>query len=270
MASRWTMTDQRLARAPLEVRRISVRDLLEVLTKGVDDFISTPTQLLFLGIIYPVVGVLVARAASGRELLPLLYPLVAGLSLMGPVAAIGIYELSRRRERGLPVSWLNAFDVLRSPSLPSIIMLGFVLLAIFGAWIAAAKGIYDMTLGSMFPLDSTEPETLGSFLERVLTTSAGWTLIILGNSVGFLFAVVVLTLTVVSFPLLLDRNVGVNVAVQTSIRAVKANPTPMTLWGLIVAGLLFVGCLPFFVGLAVVMPILGHSTWHLYRKVVVT
>jgi uncharacterized membrane protein len=263
------MTGRGVAHAPLAVRKIGVRDLLTVLIKGTDDFIANPTQLLFLGVIYPVVGVFAARAASGRDLLPLLYPLVAGLSLMGPVAAIGIYELSRRREQGLPVSWFHVFDVLRSPSLPSILALGFMLLGLFGAWIATAKGIYDMTLGSSFTFGGVA-QTPESFFEALFTTSAGWTLIIVGNGVGFLFALGVLTLTVVSFPLLLEHEVGVEAAVQTSIRAVAVNPVPMALWGVIVAVLLVVGCLPFFVGLAVVMPILGHATWHLYRRVVVS
>jgi uncharacterized membrane protein len=105
-------------------------------------------------------------------------------------------------------------------------------------------------------------------MRRVLTTPAGWTLIIVGNGVGFLFAAVVLTISVVSFPLLLDRDVGAVVAVLTSVRATLKNPLVIAAWGLIVAALLLLGSLPLFVGLAVVMPVLGHSTWHLYRKLV--
>lgn len=244
------------------VRRIGTTDLKAALAKGYDDFTATPTQLVFLGIIYPLIGIVAGTAASGGELLPLLYPLVAGLSLMGPVAAVGIYELSRRREQGLEVSWLNAFDVLRSPSIGSIAALGLLLCAIFVAWLFAAQAVYQATM------DGDIPASIGDFARRVLTTGAGWDLILLGNAVGLLFAVLVLTLTVVSFPLLLDRNVGVRVAVRTSFRAVLLNPVTMALWGLIVAVALLIGCLPLFVGLAVVMPMLGHSTWHLYRRVV--
>lgn len=106
------------------------------------------------------------------------------------------------------------------------------------------------------------------FLSRVFTTRAGWTLIIVGNGVGFLFAAGVLTISIVSFPLLLDRDVGAVVAVLTSVRAVLRNPLTIAAWGLIVATLLVIGSLPLFVGLAVIMPVLGHSTWHLYRKLV--
>ena len=126
----------------------------------------------------------------------------------------------------------------------------------------AAQAVSRMTMGDGLPA------AIGDFLHRVVIAREGWSLILLGNAVGFHFAVVVLTLTVVSFPLLLDRDVGVRVAIRTSIRAVLTNPVPMAAWGLIVAAALFIGCLPLFVGLAVAMPVLGHSTWHLYRQVV--
>jgi uncharacterized membrane protein len=249
-------------RADPVVRRIGVADLKTALVKGYADFADTPTQLVFLGLIYPLIGLLAATAASGGELLPLLYPIVAGLSLMGPVAAVGIYELSLRRERGYVVSWVNAFDVLRSPSIGSIVALGLLLCVIFILWLFAAQAIYRMTMGD------EPPASIGDFVYRVFSTREGWSLILWGNAVGFLFAAVVLTLTVVSFPLLLDRDVGVRVAIRTSIRAVLTNPVTMAVWGLIVAAALFIGCLPLFVGLAVAMPVLGHSTWHLYRQVV--
>lgn len=249
-------------RAEPVVRKIGMSDVRVALTKGYQDFMETPTQLIFLGVIYPIVGFVAARAASGGALLPLLYPLVAGLSLMGPIAALGIYELSRRREQGLPTSWVNAFDVLRSPAIGTIATLGVVLSVIFVAWLFAAQAVYRATMGDQLP------DGFWSLLREVLTTGAGWSLILWGNVVGFFFALLVLTLTVVSFPLLLDRDVGLRVAVQTSVRAVLRNPVPMAIWGMIVAVLLALGCVTLFVGLAVVMPLLGHATWHLYRRVV--
>jgi len=244
------------------VRKVRVADLKDALAEGYADFMVAPTQLLFLGVIYPLIGIVAARAASGGDLLPLFYPLVAGLSLMGPVAAIGIYELSRRLEKGLSVSWLNAFDVLRSPAIGSVAALGLLLCVIFVTWLFAAHAVYQMTFGRLTPV------SIGDFLGRVFTTPEGWRLIVLGNVVGFLFAALVLALTVVSFPLLLDKHVRLRTAISTSIRVIAANPITMALWGLIVAVALLIGCLPFFVGLAVVMPILGHATWHLYRKAV--
>jgi uncharacterized membrane protein len=246
------------------VRKIGFADLREALTRGVDDFLTTPTQLVFLCILYPIVGLVTARAVIGADLLPLLFPLVAGMTLLGPVMAVGIYELSRRREAGLPVSWVHAFNVLRSPGIFSIAMVGCLLLAVFVAWVAAAKAIYVLTAGSNGP-----PASIGAFARQMLDTPSGWQMVVIGNIAGFLFAVFVLVTTVVSVPMLLDRAVSPLVAIRTSVRAVRTNPVTMALWGLIVAAVLLLGCLPLFVGLAVAMPVLGHATWHLYRRVVV-
>ena len=258
------ITSAASARAGLpEIRRIGLNDLRDALFEGFQDFAAIPTQLVFLCILYPVIGLVAARSASDETLLPLLFPLVAGLSLMGPVLAVGIYELSRRRDAGLPLSWLDAFKVFKSPSMPSIALLGGALLVIFLAWLLAAKAIYLMTVGPA-PLNS-----LGDLVGHITGSPAAWQLVILGNAVGFLFAAFVLALAVVSFPMLLDRNVGPIVAARTSFRAVAVNPVTMAGWGLIVAAALLLGSLPVFLGLAVVMPVVGHATWRLYRKVVV-
>jgi uncharacterized membrane protein/nuclear transport factor 2 (NTF2) superfamily protein len=244
------------------VRSIGVRDLSDALALGLQDFWAMPTHVIFLGLIYPVVGLVLFRAMFGHDLIPLLYPLAAAFPLVGPFAAIGLYELSRRRELGLDTSWKHAFDILHSPSLQSIVALGLLLLALVGVWLAVAQAIYDANLGP------DEPLKLRDFIKRVLTTPEGYKLIIAGNAVGFLFAVLAFCLSVVSFPLLLDRNVGMAAAIATSIRAIFRNPVAMIQWAVLVAGLLILGSLPFFLGLAIVVPVLGHSTWHLYRKLI--
>lgn len=244
------------------VRQIGWADLKDAIAKGFADFGDYRTDVLFLCVVYPIAGLVLARAALGYDMLPLVFPLASGFALIGPAAAIGLYEMSRRREQGDEISAMDAFGVLRSPSFGAIVVLGFLLLAIFFLWLGAANLIYDLTLGPK------PPTSIESFVNDVFTTTAGWTMIVVGCGVGFLFALLVLIMSVVSFPLLLDRDVGVIAAIGTSIRAARANPGAIALRGLIVAGGLVIGSIPAFLGLVVVLPVLGHTTWHLYRKVV--
>jgi len=249
------------SQAPPAVRRIKAADLRDVLVRGLGDFGSYRTDVIFICRIYPVVGILLTWLIFGYQMLPLLFPLAAGFALVGPVAAVGLYEMSRRREQGIPITWVDAFSVIRSPGFGAVVVLGLLLLAIFLLWLFAANEIYQLTLGP------SPPVSIAEFVREVFTTSAGWTMIVVGVGVGFLFALLVLAISVVSFPLLLDRDVGLDAAVWTSIRAVATNPGPMAFWGLIVAGGLVIGSIPAFLGLIIVMPVLGHATWHLYRKV---
>jgi uncharacterized membrane protein len=244
------------------VRRIQASDLRAVLIRGLADFEAYRSDVIFICLIYPLVGLLLAWLSFGYDFLPLLFPLASGFALVGPVAAVGLYEMSRRREQGHRISWIDAFGVVRSPGFGAILVLGLVLLALFLLWMLAAASIYQLTLGPEAQVSVT------AFLRDVFTTPAGWTMIAVGVGVGFLFALLVLAISAVSFPLLLDRDVGLYGAVSTSIRVVATNPGPMALWGMIVAGGLVIGMLPAFLGLIVVLPVLGHATWHLYRKVV--
>jgi uncharacterized membrane protein len=244
------------------VRRIAPGDLFRALGRGVDDFVAMPSHAVFLCVIYPLLGIVLVSLTLGNSMLPLAFPIAAGFALVGPLAAIGLYELSRRREAGLNSSPRHVVDLLHSPSFGAIVALGLLLMAIFLLWLVVAEAIYIANFGYK------PPESIRQFVAAVFGTSAGWHLIVVGTGVGFLFAVLVLTISAVSFPLLLDRNVGAPTALLTSIRVVAANPGTMALWGLIVAVLLVAGSIPFFLGLAVVMPVLGHATWHLYRAAV--
>lgn len=245
-----------------KVRRISLSDLGDVLAQGWQDFVANRTDVVFICLVYPLAGLVIARMALDNNLLPLVFPLVSGFALIGPFAAAGLYEMSRRREQGRPVSWVDAFGVFASPSIAAIFKLALLMTGLFLLWMAVAMGIYHQTFGAAMPT------SVSSFAHDVFATSRGWALILIGGAVGFVFALVALACSVVSFPLLLDRPVGIGTAVRTSIRAVKLNPVPMCVWGLIVAASLVAGAIPALFGLIVVLPVLGHATWHLYRKVV--
>src|ERR1700753_3216382 len=244
------------------IRRIGLSDLHDALRRGWEDCKKVPSHAIILCVIYPVLGLAIARTVLGYSVLPLLFPLAAGFALLGPFAALGLYELSRRRENGEPASATDALDVLRSPSFGAMLGLGVLLLALFVTWVATAQAIYTAAFGY------AGATGIPDFVERVLTTPQGWWLIVVGCGAGFLFAVVALCISVVSFPLMLDRHARAGAAIATSLRAVARNPVPMAAWGLIVAALLVLGSLPFFLGLAVVIPLLGHATWHLYRAVI--
>jgi uncharacterized membrane protein len=248
--------------ATLRVRRIGFRDLGVALSRGLDDFAANRTDVIFLCVIYPLAGLVLARLASGYGVLPLLFPLASGFALVGPLAAVGLNEMSRRREQGAKIGWTDAFGVVRSPSIGGIVGLGLLLIAIFLLWLACAQAITLLTLGPKPPV------SLAAFAHDVFTTGAGWAMIGIGISVGFLFAALVLSISVVSFPALLDRPMGMEHAIRISLQAVRVNKLPMAAWGLLTAAALLLGSLPGLLGLVVVLPVLGHATWHLYRAVV--
>ena len=236
---------QETTTAPV-IRTIRLSDLRQALRLGWEDFKAVPSHAIILCLIYPVLCLVLARTVLGYSVLPLLFPLAAGFALIGPFAALGLYELSRRRERGEEASAWNAVDVLRSPSFGAMLGLGTLLLALFVTWVATAQAIYVAAFG--YEAAAGIPD----FARRVLTTPQGWWLIVAGCGVGFLFAVVALCISVVSFPLMLDRHASAADAMVTSLRVVARNPVPMAVWGLHVAVLLVAGSLPFFLGLPIV------------------
>lgn len=244
------------------VLRLTNDDIRAALRKGYEDFKAARADVMFICLIYPVLGVLLAGFGFNANLLPLVFPVAAGFALLGPFAAVGLYEVSRRREKGEDVSWLAALDVIRSPNFGAILVLGLYLAAIFVAWILVAHLIWYLTLGPV------QPESASAFLGEVVTTGAGWAMMLIGIAVGFCFALVVLATSVVSFPLLLDRNIGVPAAVHTSFKVFRENRRVVATWGLLIAGLMILGSIPAFVGLVVVLPVLGHATWHLYRRAI--
>ncbi len=250
------------ARAPAIVRELTLADLGACLRAGWQDFLAYRTDVLFLCAIYPLAGLVIARAAVTQDVLPLVFPLLAGFALVGPFLAAGLYEMSRRRETGATLSWFDAFGIFASPAFGAVATLGLIMTALFVAWLGVALGLYHLLFG--YPAYASP----GEFLRDIMTSARGWSLILVGGGIGFLFAIVALGTSAVSFPLLIDRDIRITDAVATSWMVLRRNPTVMLSWGLIVATLLVLGMIPLLLGLIVVMPVLGHATWHLYRRAV--
>jgi len=250
------------ASARPQVRRIHEGELRWALSEGWKDFRMKRGDVLILALVYPLAGFVAAAATFNAQLLPMLFPLVAGLTILGPAVASGYYEIARRREAGLESSWVHFFDPLRGRSFAPLAALTAGLAVLFVGWLLAAWAIYAATIGADHFASRTE------FVRALFATREGWEMIVLGNLVGFGFAVATLVLALVSFPMVVDKPVSPITAIGTSIRAAMVNPRVTSLWGLQVAGLLFLGSLPAFIGLAVVLPVLGYATWHLYTRLV--
>jgi len=247
---------------PIHVRTITDDDLRWSLRKGWEDFGELRGDLVFAGLIYTLLGLAAVVMTTSRPLMPYFFPVVAGVALMGPIAAVGFYELARRRESGREVHWWNFLDVRKRPSRDDMGIVAGLLLLIFFGWMIAAGVLYGLLFGW------ATPTSIGGFLAMVFTTPTGWALILAGVVVGAVLGWLVLALSVASLPMLVDCDVSAADAVSASWRASHANKSEMIRWGILVGALLVIGSIPLFVGLAVVVPILGHSTWHLYRKLV--
>ena len=248
--------------SPPRVQLLTRDDIRHALQAGWEDMTALRADALTLVAVYPLIGITLIAMSFNAGLIPLIVPLITGFALLGPVAAVGLEEMSRRREQGLDPRWSDAFAVMRAPSFGAIAVLGLYLAGTMLVWMLLAAQIYGATLGP------EPPASIGAFLTAAFTTWAGWKMVVIGVVAGAVLAFVVLAISVVSFPLLLDRKVGLPVAVVTSIRVTQQNPGVILGWGAIVITLLVLGSIPFLLGLVVVLPLLGHSTWHLYRRAV--
>jgi len=262
MASRSINQPAARRSAKVAIRHITDEDLKIALRQGLDDFNDLRGDLFFAGLIYTLIGVAAVAMTTNMPLLPFFYPVVAGVGLLGPVAAVGFYELAKRRESGQEVHWFNMFDVRKRPTLDDMGVVAGLLLVVFFFWLLAAGILYALLFGW------ATPQSISDFLAMVFTTPRGWALIAAGAAAGAIFGWIVLALSVVSLPMLVDRNVTASEAVSASWRAAHANKTEMVRWGIIVTALLVLGSIPLFVGLAFVLPWLGYSTWHLYTRLI--
>ncbi|MGP8124008.1 MAG: DUF2189 domain-containing protein [Xanthobacteraceae bacterium] len=255
------MTNSISGKSDPVVRKITAADVADAFGEGLRDFQAKPLYGLISGGIYATGGILILACITALGMTYLAYPLAAGFALIGPFVAIGLYEVSRQREAGLPVSMPGIWRTIRSRS--EIGWMAFVSLFIFIIWMYQVRLLLALFLGLHVSFSSFQ-----EFLSVILTTTEGLTFLVVGNIIGAVLSVVLFSLTVVSFPLLLDRDLDFVTAMITSVRAVVTNPGPMIGWAAVIAVLLLVSALPLFLGLLVTLPVLGHTTWHLYRRLV--
>jgi uncharacterized membrane protein len=243
------------------VRPIAAADVAEALAQGLRDFQAFPLYGLTFGTLYAAGGILILLSLTAFGMVYLAYPLAAGFALIGPFVAIGLYEISRRREAGQPVSVGAIWATIRSHG--EIGWMAFVTLFFFVIWMYQVRLLIALLLGLNASFSSIK-----EFITVVLTTNEGLLFLAIGNLDGAVLSLILFSLTVVSFPLLLDREVDFVTAMVTSVRAVVASPLPMLGWAAVIVMLLIVSAIPYFLGLVVTLPVLGHATWHLYRRIV--
>jgi len=243
------------------VRRITTADIAEALTQGLRDFQARPLFGLAFGLIYVLGGISIVLCVTAFGMVYLAYPLAAGFALIGPFVAIGLYEVSRRRELGQPISFGAIWRTVTSRG--EIAWMAFVTVFFFVIWMYQVRLLIALLLGLNASFSSFK-----EFMTVLLTTNEGLLFLAIGNLDGAALSLILFSLTVVSFPLLLERDVDFVTAMITSVRAVVTSPGPMIGWAAVITVLLIVSALPYFLGLLVTVPVLGHATWHLYRRIV--
>lgn len=248
--------------SPPEINRLAMADIRQALRRGVQDFTHFRTDVMMMVAIYPLIGLMLGFVAFQQSLFALIFPIAAGFALIGPLAATGLYAMSRAREQGADAGWGHAFGVIRSATFAPVMVLGLYLIALYAVWLYVAAAIYAATVGTL------APQNIAEFATLVVSTAEGWTMIWVGNAVGAVFAFVALVTGFIAFPMLVDRPVGVPVAVVTSVKVAMQNKRVTLVWGMVVALMLLLASVPLFLGMIVALPILGHGTWHLYRRAV--
>ncbi len=253
-----------LSASEIEVRSITLKDLWQSLREGYDDYGAKPSSVPLLILFYSLFALLFTLFAFGQDLRYLAFPVVAGFTLIGPIAAIAFFEMSRRRERGQELRWRLAFRFIHTSSFAPILALSLLMTLLYIVWLYMAELIFF----GLF--EANPPASMSDFINQLFNTRHGGALIAYGNFVGFLFACAAMALSVVAFPLALDKPVTSFTAVNVSVRAFMSNTLVLFVWGIVVVALMAVGAALFLIGLAVALPVLGHATWHLYRKLIVS
>ena len=243
------------------VNRITARDIADALAAGIRDFQAKPLHSLAFGALFSIGGMLIVLFVTKLDMTYLAYPLAAGFALIGPFVALGLYEISRRRETGEPITLGSVTRTAMRRT--EVGWMAFVTLFVFIMWMYQVRLLMALFLGF-----NANFATLQQFFTHIFTTWEGLMFLAVGNVIGAALSAILFSLTVVSFPILLDRDIDFVTAMITSVRAVATNPLPMLGWAFVIVMTMIVSVLPLFAGLLFTLPVLGHTTWHLYRRVV--
>lgn len=244
------------------VAALSVSDMHQCLFEGMSDFARAPVYGIFFGAVFALAGLAIVAALTWWQIPWLIYPFAIGFPLIGPFAAAGLYEVSRRLETGQPLSWGTVLPVVWAQRGRELSWMAFVMLFVFWIWMYQIRLLVALFLGRL------SFSTLDRFLTIVFTTTEGWIFLAVGHVVGAAISLGLFSITVISIPLLMERNIDFVTAMITSIKTVAASPAVLLGWGVVVTVSMLVACVPFFLGLLVVLPVLGHTTWHIYRRAV--
>ncbi len=260
------MADTQIVPRPVStmppVNVLTAADIREALVQGVNDFRRAPLFGLFFAGAYVIGGLLIVQSLFVWNQSWMVYPVAIGFPLIGPFAAAGLYEVSRRLQAGEPLAWNEILSSVRFQGSREFSWMAFVILFIFWIWMYQIRLLVAIILGRM------SFSTLDKFLDIVLHTPEGWTFLVVGHAVGAVLALILFSLTVVSIPMLMERNVDFVTAMITSVKAVIASPVVMLGWGVIVTLTVLASMIPAFLGLFITLPVLGHATWHIYKKAV--
>ncbi|WP_406644713.1 DUF2189 domain-containing protein [Aliisedimentitalea scapharcae] len=244
------------------VNKVTAGDITASLKAGCSDFIAHPYMSGFFGLFFAVFGLLLVWSLVWLGKIWMIIPAIVGFPLVAPFAAAGLYEMSRRSQKGESFGWSDILTVMANQRKREMGWMAFVTLFIFWVW------MYQVRLWLAITLQDASFSDLDGFLNIVFFTSEGWTFLAIGTCAGAFLSTVLFTVTVVAMPLLLDREIDFVSAMLTSIRVVTENPAVMLIWASIISVTMLLSMVPAFLGLIFTLPILGHTTWHLYQRAV--
>lgn len=247
----------------LRINRVTADDIFFALRAGIADFRTRPVMSGFFGLFYALFGILFLWTLIALGKIWMIIPAAVGFPLVAPFAAAGLYEMSRRMQKGQPFGWRDILGVMARQRQREMGWMAFVILFVFWVW------TYQVRLWLAIILKDVSFSGFDGFLQAVFFTPEGGTFLVVGTLVGAGLAAVLFTVTVVSMPMLLDRKTDFVTAMLTSVRVVRESPVVMLGWAALISLTMLVSMLPAFLGLVVTLPVLGHTTWHLYQRAVV-